>query len=250
MNTLIDHAKTFAASAWMHSFAARGEFAPLKQRTAIVYPDVIPADVCAELIRRIDTIADTEGHPRVWRDAVGSDTRIFGFEQDMKDFVRHFEVRRYIKAVDDYVGVKTRVWFLMANRILPKPGNLGSGGGLHRDSPFSHQVKCLWYLSDVTSETGPFQYVPDSHFNTFKTRKNYPLGKTRFDTIQDDLVEVHAKAGSLLVCDTKCIHGGKPIKSGARYVVTLYTLPRPGAAEEMLKSLGVDPKVPNLPETA
>src|SRR3546814_14658032 len=38
-----------------------------------------------------------------------------------------------------YVGRSTKSWLLMANRLLPKDGNLGSGGGLHRDSPFSHQ---------------------------------------------------------------------------------------------------------------
>lgn len=246
MNTLIDHAKEVASTAWMNSFATRGEFAPLKRDTAIVYPAVIPANVAADLVTRIDRIADTEKHPRVWRDAVGSDTRIFGFEQDMPDAMSYFDVMRYIKAVDDYVGLKTHAWFLMANRVLPKPGNKGSGGGLHRDSPFSHQVKCLWYLSDVTTETGPFQYVPGTHFNAYKTRKSYPLGQTRFDTIEDELVEVHAKAGSLLVCDTKCIHGGKPIQSGARYVVTLYTFTRPASADKLLETSGVDPTLLNL----
>lgn len=225
----------------MHSFATRGEFATLKEHTAIVLPEVLSRSVCADLVTLIDTLANTEGHPRVWRDPEGSDTRIVGFEQDIGAALGSFDIHGRIQAVNDYTGVKTKSWLLMANRVIPVPNNRGSGGGLHRDSPFSHQIKCIWYLSDVTTETGPFQYVPGSHFNLLTTRKSYPLGQTRFDTIQDELVEVHAKAGSLLVCDTKCIHGGKPIQSGARYAVTLYTFPKADGAETMYRGLGLDP---------
>jgi hypothetical protein len=240
MNTFVNQAKAVAASVWMHSFAARGQFASLKDRTAILQPDSIPADVCEDLVRRIESLADASDHPRVWHDPEGSDTRIVGFERDIGDVIEHFNVHDSIKAVDDYVGIRTKSWLLMANRVVPKPNNKGSGGGLHRDSPFSHQVKCIWYLSDVTEDTGPFQYVPGSHVNLYKARDIYPLGQTRFDVVREELVEVHAKAGSLLICDTKCIHGGKPIKSGARYAVTLYTFPKADGAARMYRALGMD----------
>lgn len=243
MSTIVNYAKALASSAWMNSIATRGQFRELKEKTAVVVADVLPKEACQEMVARIDKMADDMLHPRVWRDDVGSDTRIFGFEQEIPEFIKHFEIQRRIDAVDAYTGRKTKSWFLMANRVLPKENNLGSGGGLHRDSPFSHQVKCIWYLSDVTRENGPFQYIPHTHFNTLKTRKDYPLGKSRFDRVHHELVEVTAEAGSLLICDTKCIHGGKPIETGARYAVTLYTLPTENGAADIFRKSKIEPEL-------
>lgn len=241
MNVIKNYAKTLASSVWMHIYGGRGEFRDLKYKTAMVIPDALSKKVCRELVEKIDTIVDDPVHPRVWRDNVASDSRILGFEHEIGELIRHFEVERYIEAVDAYTGRKTRSWFLMANRVVPKENNLGSGGGMHRDSPFSHQVKCIWYLGDVTGESGPFQYVPGTNFNLIKTRNLYPLGKSRFEKMGDKPVEVHAKAGSLLVCDTKCIHGGKPIQRKARYAVTLYTLPKAEGAFSIFRKSGIDP---------
>ncbi len=243
MNSLVNYTKAIAASAWMNSFATHGEFRELKEATALVIANALTPQTCRELISRIDSIADDPSHPRVWRDGLASDTRILGFEQDMVDLVRFFDVPRRIAAIDAYTGRKTKSWTLMANRVVQKENNLGSGGGLHRDSPFSHQVKCIWYLNDVTGENGPFQYVPGTHFNLLGKREIYPLGQSRFERVEDELLEVHAKAGSLLVCDTKCIHGGKPIKSGKRYAVTLYTLPKVDGVATLFKGSGIDPQL-------
>ncbi|MEE1877668.1 phytanoyl-CoA dioxygenase family protein [Altererythrobacter litoralis] len=243
MSTMVNYVKAVAASAWMHSLGARGDLRKLKEKTAMVLPDVLPSASCQEMIARIDTAADESAHPRVWRDDVVSDTRVLGFEQDIPDLLPQLAVERRIAAADAYTGRKTKAWFLMANRVVPRRNNLGSGGGLHRDSPFSHQVKYIWYLSDVTTENGPFQFIPDTHFNLLKTRAEYPLGQTRFDRVAHDMVEVTAKAGSLLICDTKCIHRGKPIQAGARYAVTLYTLPTEDGARNLLHGSGIDPEL-------
>lgn len=241
MANLTHYAKTMAMSVYMSTVGGRGAFSALKEKTAFVEPGVISDEVCAELRVMIDRLADMPKHPRVWRDEVGSDTRILGFEQDMGEAMAHLDVPGQIAAVDAYTGTRTRSWFLMANRVLPKENNLGSGGGLHRDSPFSHQVKCIWYLSDVTAETGPFQYVPGTHANLLKTQDRYPLGQTRFDRVEDALVEVHAGAGALLVCDTRCVHGGKPVEAGARYAITLYTMAEADGAEKTFRKSGLDP---------
>lgn len=241
MGTLKNHAKEFAAQIWMKHIAAKGEFKKLKEETALVIPNEIPLDICKTLIEKIDLIVSQKNHPRTWRDPLNSDTRILGFEQDIGELIKYFDIENKINAIEEYTGRKTKSHFLMANRVIPKEGNLGSGGGMHRDSPFSNQVKCIWYLSEVTSETGPFQYIPGTHFNLIKNKSKYPLGETRFKETQDSPIEVTATAGSLLICDTKCIHGGKPIQSGARYAVTLYTLPKAdGLANVFIKS-GIDP---------
>lgn len=239
MKYLTNYTKQISTEIWMNTIGGRGELRNLKNETAIVLPDVLSINICRHLIETINKLADDKYHPRVWRDEVGSDSRIFGFEQDIEELLQHFNVKRWIEAIDSYTARKTKSWFLMANRVLPKENNLGSGGGLHRDSPFSHQVKCIWYLNDVTTENGPFQYIPGTHMKLLKLQNKYPLGVTRFPYVEDELVEVHAKAGSLLVCDTKCIHGGKPIQSGMRYAVTLYTFPTQRGAVSTFEKIGI-----------
>ena len=239
MNATINYTKTLASLGWMRFFGSKGEFSKLKQKTALVVEGDLPKDVCNTLIDKIETILADDSNPRVWKDAVGSDSRILGFEQDMGELIEQLHIPRRIRAIEEYLGRSVESWFLMANRVKPEEHNLGSGGGLHRDSPFSHQVKCIWYLSDVTSENGPFEYVPGSHFNALSTRDSYPLGKYRFDSIrsEDTLIEVLASAGSLLVCDTKCIHRGKPIEMGARYALTLYTSSDPEDKKKRVRKI-------------
>lgn len=241
MTKLVGYFKTVLALAWMRFFAGRGELETLKEQTAILLPDALPPHVCLQLRSRIEEICNVQGHPRIWRDPLQSDTRILGFEHEIGDLLPFFQIERWIRAIDRYLGLKTKSWFLMANRVIPKKNNLGSGGGPHRDSPFSHQVKCIWYLSDVTAETGPFCYVPGTNNQLLKFRDRYPLGKMRFSDVRDNMVEVHANAGTMLICDTKCIHGGKPIQDGVRYAVTLYTFVRHDGDKTVFRQLGLDP---------
>lgn len=249
MTTAINYAKSVAVLSWMRLFGTKGEFSELKEKTAMIVEGDLPKEVCDTLIKKIEAVLADPSHPRVWRDQVGSDTRIFGFEQDIGDLAEHFKVERRIKAVEEYLGCTVKSWFLMANRVVPLKNNLGSGGGLHRDSPFSHQVKCIWYMNDVNTENGPFEFVPGSHFNVLSTRNEYPLGKYRFESIcsDDTLVEVHASAGAMLVCDTKCIHSGKPIEKGVRYAVTLYTLPTEDGAADIFRKSQIDPALAERP---
>lgn len=249
MTTAINYAKSVVVLGWMRFFGTKGEFSELKEKTAMIVEGDLRKEVCDALIEKIEAVLADPSHPRVWRDQVGSDSRIFGVEQDIGDLAEHFKVERRTKAVQEYLGRPVKSWFLMANRVVPVENNLGSGGGLHRDSPFSHQVKCIWYLNDVNTENGPFEFVPGSHFNVFATRNEYPLGKYRFECIRSDdtLVEAHASAGSLLVCDTKCIHSGKPIEKGVRYAVTLYTMPTEDGAADIFRSINLDPALAQRP---
>lgn len=226
MSYILNHIKAMLAFFWMRFFAGKGELKVLLTDTGKVFPSALPLFVCERLVDLIEEIANAPEHPRVWCDKLSSDTRIWGFENDIGDLVQYFELERWIGAVDAYTGRKTRSWCLMANRVIPKNKNLGSGGGLHRDSPFFHQVKCIWYLNDVGTENGPFHYLPQTNVDLIRNKRFYPLGESRFHEVIDGTREVHASAGGLLVCDTKCIHGGKPIVKGVRYAVTLYTSPK------------------------
>jgi|TARA_A100001518_G_C1221714_1_gene66394 hypothetical protein len=231
--------KQIVSSLWMLIIGGRGAFKSLKTKTAMVVPGALPKHACDEMIFRMEKFLANIDSRKVWQDDKGSDTRILGFEDLIPDLLGLFRLDENIKAVESYTGRRARSWFLMANKLVPKDENLGSGGGMHRDSPFSHQVKCIWYLNDVSSENGPFQYIPESNVGLIRARSRFPLGQTRFDELTEKAVEVTGDAGTLLVCDTKCIHGGKPILDGVRYAVTLYTLPKKEGKETLFRKSGL-----------
>jgi hypothetical protein len=124
--------------------------------------------------------------------------------------------------------------FIMANRVTPKPGNLGSGGGWHRDSINRRQLKFIVYLSDVGSVNGNFQYMPKSHRVWDKLGQNrflkkglseYRYSQENIDTLVKNgnrVDELTGSQGTLIVADTSGIHRGKPIVEGVRYAMTNY----------------------------
>lgn len=243
MNIVVNFLKAVGVSAYMNVRGGAGAFSFLDRETARIFKNNLSRDVCDKLRARIDDVLAEGTNSRIWRDPVGSDSRIWQFERDIPDLISHIDIPGCIEGIDAYLGRTTQSWLLMANRIQAKEGNRGSGGGLHRDSPFSHQVKCIWYLSDVREENGPFQYVADTHRDLIGKRHKYPLGTYRFDDVTDPLTSAVAPAGSLLVCDTRCIHGGKPIVAGARYAVTLYTFYDLDGAVRIFESSGLDPEI-------
>lgn len=238
--TVLALAKALTAQAYHDLRGGRGEFAWLKEDTARAIRGVLPSSLCASLRDSIDSVIEVGDVHRIWRDAQGADTRILGFERDIGPYLRAFDVPARIAAIEGYTGRTVRSWTLMANRIAAVPGNQGSGGGLHRDSPFSPQVKCIWYLSDVSEENGPFQYAAGTHRGLFRDRRSYPLGTYRFPSIAHPLTSVIGSAGTLLVCDTRCIHGGKPVERGVRHAVTLYTFYDADGTKRLFKSSGID----------
>lgn len=243
INTSVNLIKVLASDGYKNIFGNRGGFKFLKDNTAQVFPNVIDPDLCAALRSVIDETIDKNEIGRIWHDAVGSDTRILQFERDIPKLVENFDIEGCISNIDAFLGIRTKSWMLMANRLIPKSGNIGSGGGYHRDSPFSHQIKCIWYLDDVTTKNGPFSYIDGTNRDLIGQRSTYPLGQYRFDNISDNITEVTAPAGSLLVCDTRCIHGGRPILKGSRYAVTLYTFPDRNGLKRMFTKSGLDPEI-------
>lgn len=228
---------------WMSLFASKGELKNLRHDTVKIIDNYLPLSVCDEIIKRFELIEKNANYSYRWSDALESDTRLWCFEKEIKELLPHFEVDRWIRASDAYTGRDTQSWCLMANRIISKENNLGSGGGLHRDSPFSHQIKFIWYLNDVNGFNGAFQYLPGTHTDIWWNRKLFPLGEHRFPNVEtpNGMKEVHAKAGTLLICDTKCIHRGKPLQNGIRYAITLYTFYDSEGIDKILKQSGLMP---------
>lgn len=163
----------------------------------------------------------------VWRDDLSSDERIYGIEQVSSVITNILDIKRFKKLGERYIGVPLDNYFVLGARISPRVGGVGSGGGWHRDSAFTHQFKVIIYLSDVTSSNGPFQYLEKSH-RFFERIKFGSLRERRFPNLSDErlrrykLNECLGKAGTTLFVDTKGIHRGKPIVDGSRYALTIY----------------------------
>ena len=126
--------------------------------------------------------------------------------------------------------------FMLLGVIEAGPDNLVSGSGWHRDSPFTHQFKTIVYLSDVSEENGPFQYIKGTHRYSSVQESARFLGKKlserRFaneevqklveNNVVQELTTFVGKAGSLLIADTRGLHRGSPLKQDSRYALTRY----------------------------
>lgn len=191
-------------------------------------------DECRKLRGKIDEYIINQ-NCNVWSDEVGADKRIYFINEIDSDFEKFYENQNVRDALTRYTGIDKPKGMLLAARIDAVPGNIGSGGGWHRDSPITHQFKAICYLNDVDERTGPFQYIKGSHkkFNVVKCYLSglFKPGQFRFKDAEisnylskSDLrvTEVTGQEGTLVFADTKGIHRGKPIESGSRYVLFCY----------------------------
>lgn len=194
----------------------------------------LTSEECTLYINKIEQLLTTE-KCRVWVDDEKSDHRIYfinTIDIDFNLFYEHPRIRNVLKL---YTGTENPLGMLLAAKIEYKDGNLGSGGGWHRDSPITHQFKAICYLNDVDEDNGPFQYIKGSHrkgnvlFNyvnkVFKPSQ-YRFNKDEIEVYLEkngkNVESVTGKAGTLVYADTKGIHRGKPLTQGVRYVLFCY----------------------------
>lgn len=189
---------------------------------------------CERFITKIDNFI-ASGSSNVWQDDTKADHRIYFINEIDEDFNAFYENPKIREVLKAYTGTANPLGMLLAAKIEYKEGNLGSGGGWHRDSPVTHQFKAVCYLNDVDEQNGPFQYIRGSHRkgNVIRNYLNkvFKPGQYRFteDEISNYLAEnnkkvesVTGKAGTLVYADTKGIHRGKPVEQGVRYVLFCY----------------------------
>ena len=115
----------------------------------------------------------------------------------------------------------------------------------HLDS-FRKQLKLFLFLTDVTEDTGPLEYVPYTHKPAFKYRNALRLGYYRLKDLKPEnrgkrswrrihdntIVRVEelgypaqplvVPAGTFALVDTSGLHRARPCFSGERYAVTTY----------------------------
>lgn len=137
-----------------------------------------------------------------------------------------------------YLGYKPKFNSTLAANLKFTENNLGSGQGWHRDS-YSTQVKSIIYLTKVTNNNGPFEYIKGSHLFKNILRDSIFLNKISdggYNQIRyspeeiDCLIEEYnyekkimpGEIGDLIIADTRGLHRGHPIKEGHRVALTNY----------------------------
>lgn len=187
---------------------------------------------CAELRDMVDSEMASSS---LWIDEHQSDHRIYGINELDSAFQNYLD-NDLIQNIGKYYTKSTlQAKFTLAGKLIAQGNNLGSGGGWHRDTPVSRQFKSLIYLSDVSDENGPFQYIPMSHkkqssilcalkgLNHFRQRR---YSEENIQSIEETMslsrVSVVGQAGDIVLVDVRGLHRGKPISQGTRYALTNY----------------------------
>ena len=198
------------------------------------FKQFLDASQCAAYRDAIDA-AIAESSVAMWRDDLDSDVRIYNAQRKLPVFQPLFDAM--VAHHTEQRGEAPGHALLMVNRVLPKDGNLGSGGGWHRDTWFN-QNKVFVFFTDVDEANGPFEYVPGSGTLSAKLWDLVRHGRSL--RIPDERVAkrpkrlLTIKEGQGTYFDTTLVHRGSPIREGGRYAATLYAFNTKG--EKLRKS--------------
>ena len=210
----------------------------IHEKGYVIIENYLGKNECKKIIKLLDDFIENRPD-MIWKDPLGSDTRIHGVENisnEIRDLVRG-KIEFTKKIGEQYLNQKIDLYMMMANRTIFKRSNLGSGQGWHKDS-YSKQFKSILYLCDVNEKNGPFQILKKSNSDAFmmklffKLKKKYPSSRFSDEEImrmlnndKSKIDELNAKAGTLILVDTSYIHRGKPLNENKRYALTNYFFP-------------------------
>jgi len=204
----------------------------IKNQGFIVIPDFFSKSECESCITDMDWMYENKSQFIHKTDY--SDLRIFGAEH-LSETIMKFATHPLLNSLArHYNAVPTSCGFTLAGKITATGHHYGSGGPWHRDSYF-RQFKSLMYLTDVDENHGPFQVISESHkqdriSSDSKTAKLDPMQCQFSQDVIDKIVSseperqqtLTAKAGTVVLVDTSCIHRGLPLNEGTRYALTNY----------------------------
>jgi len=210
----------------------------IKENGYFVIENYFSQEKCKQIKKKIDLlIKQLSGSKNLNIDEQDSDHRIFGSEKYSELINDFYKDNFLLDIAQNYFQGKIWNSNTLAARIDYKKGNLGSGGGWHRDA-HHYQFKAIIYLSDVTIENGPFQILQGSHkldrvfddmetmnITSMTTRYTHQQVTKLIDQKPNEYKILTAKAGTLLLADTSTIHTGMPIKKGNRYTLFNYYYP-------------------------
>lgn len=94
----------------------------------------------------------------------------------------------------------------------------------HIDPNSAKFLKCFFYLNDVDEKGGPFCYIKRSHkkkFFGYTKKYRWTLEEMLKKYKSEDILNITANVGDLIIADTNGFHRGNPITSNDRYMLTL-----------------------------
>jgi hypothetical protein len=206
----------------------------LNEKGYYILEGVFSKKWCEEAILEIDLLIK-KYNDQIWKDDANSDFRLYGADKISPIISEYYKNSQLLSLLQTYEGKEVKDGFTLGARLEAIKGNKGSGGGWHRDHPNVKQSKAIVYLTDVNEENGPFQFIEGSHTSRSVYRDSYIYKYDQFQMRFDDedldrliikepnrLKTFTAKAGTVILTDTRGIHRGKPIESGVRYAMTNY----------------------------
>ena len=214
----------------------------------VVIPDYATQDFCHSLIKEMDEIKGKYPKKIISQKSenTAGDFRFFKLENLSKNANLFKNDSFIIDIINQYCQTKFSSLFVLGG-IVKFSGDktTNSGGGWHRDSE-EIQLKAMLYLTDVDTNNGPFLFIKNSNNYDLKRRnktntepwtsklirlikiRKYQLPARYDDNIikneikKDQIYEIKAKAGSLVLFDSSYIHRGKNMEEGIRYTLTNY----------------------------
>jgi hypothetical protein len=204
-----------------------------------VIENFIDQSLCEFLVDRAKHIIENRNQ-FISYESNDTDKRIYGIDRLDESFRLDDEMQLAHTISTKFYRARNPIWFQMLGNITYAPNNQGSGSGWHRDSRYSHQFKAIIYLSDVTDESGPFEYVKGSHLKeSLKDAAHFlgvPNSAYRFEDAQVDHLEasgilsnrttVKGGKGTVVLADTRGLHRGKPLLEDERWAMTRYYFER------------------------
>jgi len=189
---------------------------------------------CAQGRAEIDRLL-TEHPQAVHLSSGGSDKRLFGVEQ-ASSLLATFHHDPFLRGFGELIGgLELYNFVTLGARIDATPQNNGSGDGWHRDA-HGFQFKSILYLSDVSEDNGPLEYLRGSH-GAWRAALDTVLGglppppSSRYEPAMVERVarsdparaqRFIGRSGTLLLVNTAGVHRGRPLVGGTRYALTNY----------------------------
>ena len=203
---------------------------PLMNDGIYVIPDYLTEEQCNKACVELSEVFATKNQFVQSND----DKRVFGVECYV-EVAAWLKNDTFLSDIAEYVNGEPSEAFFVLGGSLEAGNNGSSGGGWHRDA-YHSQIKGMIYLTDVTVNNGPFEYVKGSHKLSSIIRQhrneNIELLQDRFSdadalTIiqKDSNHKVVGRRGTLVLFNSTGLHRGAPISDGLRLSLTSYIYP-------------------------
>ena len=129
-----------------------------------------------------------------------------------------------LAVAQEYLGVKpiqdlTAMWW---STTFSKEASSEAAQLYHFDMDRIKFIKFFFYLTDVTSETGPHCYIRGTHMHMpEKLWKDERILDSEIDQEikKENWIEIVGNKGSIIAVDTRWLHKGKPLIDGERLIL-------------------------------